>query len=86
MGDAIMVTNMRMGNARVTHKFMVSVRGMSMNMVRAAMAATATNTLALRNVGLADGNVASLICFQQRQANPSLRWEVGKLMREAEFR
>lgn len=38
---------------------------MAMNTVHAAIAATAINALALRNVGLADGNVASLICFQQ---------------------
>lgn len=54
---------------------------MATNMVHVAMAATAINALALRNAGLADGNVASLICFQQRQANRSPRWEVGKLMR-----
>ena len=64
--NAIMVTNMRMGNVRVTHRLMMSVRGMATNMVHVAMAATAINALALRNVGLADGNVASLICFQHR--------------------
>ena len=65
-GNAIMVTHMRMGNVRVTHRLMMSVRGMATNMVHVAMAATAINALALRNVGLADGNVASLICFQHR--------------------
>ena len=65
-GNAIMVTNMRMGNVRVTHRLMMSARGMATNMVYVAMAATAINALALRNVGLADGNVASLICFQHR--------------------
>ena len=65
-GNAIMVTNMRMGNVRITHRLMMSVRGMATNMVHVAMAATAINALALRNVGLADGNVASLICFQHR--------------------
>ena len=65
-GNAIMVTNMRMGNVRVTHRLMMSARGMDTNMVHVAMAATAINALALRNVGLADGNVASLICFQHR--------------------
>ena len=64
--NAIMVTNMRMGNVRVTHRLMMSVRGMATNMVHVVMAATAINALALRNVGLADGNVASLICFQHR--------------------
>ena len=39
---------------------------MATNMVHVAMAATAINALALRNAGLADGNVASLICFQHR--------------------
>lgn len=42
----------------------MSARGMATNMVHVAMAATAINALALRNVGLADGSVASLICFQ----------------------
>ncbi len=42
----------------------MSVRGMATNMVHVAMAATAINALALRNVGLAGGSVASLICFQ----------------------
>lgn len=41
----------------------MSARGMATNMVHVAMAATAINALALRNVGLADGNVASLILF-----------------------
>ena len=59
---------------------------MATNTVHVATVATAINAFALRNVGLADGNVASLICFQHRQANRSPRWEVGKLMREAEFR
>ena len=63
MGDAIMVTHMRMGNVRVTHKFMVSVRDITMNTVHAVMAATAIDALALRNVGLADGNVASPYLF-----------------------
>lgn len=44
----------------------MSARGMATNMVHVAMAATAINALALRNVGLADGNVASLICFRHR--------------------
>lgn len=44
----------------------MSVRGMAMNMVHVAMAATAIKGLALRNVGLAGGNVASLFCFQHR--------------------
>ncbi len=44
----------------------MSVRGMATNMVHVVMAATAINALALRNVGLAGGNVASLICFQHR--------------------
>ena len=63
-GNAIMATNMRMGNVWVTHRFMVSARGMTTNMVHVAMAATAINALALRNVGLAGGSVASLIFFQ----------------------
>lgn len=54
---------------------------MATNMVHVAMAATAINALALRNVGLADGNVASLICFQHRYADRPPGWEVGKLMR-----
>ena len=58
--------SMRMGNVRVTHKFMVSVRGTATNTVHVATVATAINAFALRNVGLADGNVASLICFQLR--------------------
>lgn len=37
---------------------------MATSMVHAVMAVTAINALALRNVGLAGGNVASLICFQ----------------------
>lgn len=63
-GNAIMAINMGPGNVGVTHRFMVSARGMATNMVHVAMAATAINALALRNVGLAGGNVASLICFQ----------------------
>lgn len=59
----------------------MSARGMATNMVHVAMAATAINALALRNVGLADGNVASLICFQHRYADRPPGWEVGKLMR-----
>ena len=39
---------------------------MATNMVHVAMAATAIKALALRNVGLADGIVASLFCFQHR--------------------
>ena len=65
MGDAIMATSMRMGNLRVTHKLMVSVRGAATNTVHVATVATAINAFALRDAGLADGNVASLICFQQ---------------------
>lgn len=59
-----MAINMGPGNVGVTHRLMMCVRGMATNMVHVAMAATAINALALRNVGLADGNVASLICFQ----------------------
>ena len=56
----------------------MSARGMATNMVHVAMAATAINALALRNVGLADGNVDKLIVHL-----------VGKLVslcEETEFR
>lgn len=65
----------------------MSVRGMATNMVHVAMAATAIKALALRNVGLADGNVASL--FFVSSIDKLIVHLVGKLVslcEETEFR
>ena len=53
---------------------------MATKTARVAMAATAINALALRNVGLADGNVASLfIASNQMQYHGFSRWRAGEV-------
>ena len=80
MADAIMSTSMRMGNAGVTNRPMASVRVMATNTVRVVMAATPIDSPVLRNVGLADVNVASLfIASNQMQYHGFSRWRAGEV-------
>lgn len=58
---------------------------MATNMVHVAMAATAINALALRNVGLAGGSVASLIVFSMDKLIVHLVGKLVSLCEEAEF-
>lgn len=61
------------------------VRDMAMNMVHVAMAATAINALALRNVGLADGNAPALFVSSMDKLIVYLVGKLISLCEETEF-